>query len=659
MATPTPIVELDFEAAKDQLKNYLRSQTRFKDYNFEGSNMSVLLDVLAYNTYHNNFYTNMAMSEMFLDSAMLRNSVVSHSKELNYLPRSRKSPKATVRIRIDDTQGTIEDQTVVIPTYTEFSSSYLGQTFNFITNETYVARKTAPNVYETEDVEIFEGEVLASFEREGFLVDDNGVLRVALSNPEVDTDSIVCFIDAEATEDQNVFTYRADIFGVGALDKVFYLEPYFDNRYNIYFGNNVFGLQPSEFEDVKVRYRITSGPEANGANKFTTSFLPNVQITVTTINAATGGAERESIESIKNNAPKALQIQDRAITTNDYEILLKQEFPEISAVAAYGGDTLEPPQFGKVAISVYLNDNAQLISQTLANSYIEFLKNRTPLTIEPFFVKTEFLYADLGINVYYTQKETEMSPAQIEALVRDAVKKHSSVNLNKFDAKLRLSRLMKELNDIDSSIDSNAIIAKPIIEFSPTINRKYNPTFNFGTKLVRPYAYQQSEGFANYKPAVVSGVFDQNGTCVFFQDDGKGNIQIVTDDVANPQVVDPTAGTINYDTGEVKLLSFETESYPGSAIKIYANTEEDDVTTPSGRVFLVRDEDVRVNVYLDGVKQKKDTVSTDAATVTPPDQSGIVVNTGGGSGSAGAAGGSVYQTSQGGSSQGGSGSSGY
>jgi len=656
MATPTPIVELDFDAAKEQLKNYLRSQTQFKDYNFEGSNMSVLLDVLAYNTYHNNFYTNMAMSEMFLDSAILRNSVVSHAKELNYLPRSRRSPKAVVRVRIDDPQGTIEDQVVVIPTYTEFTSSYLGQSFNFITNETYVARKTGPNVYETEDIEIFEGEVLASFEREGFLIDDKGVLRVALSNPEVDTDSIVCFIDAEATEDQNVFTYRTDIFGVGPLDKVFYIEPYFDNRYNIYFGNNVFGLQPSEFEDVKVRYRITSGPEANGANKFTTSFLPNVQITVTTVSAAAGGAERESIESIKSNAPKALQIQDRAITTNDYEVLLKQEFPEISAVAAYGGDQLEPPQYGKVAISIYLNDNNQLVSQTLANSYVDFLKNRTPLTIEPFFVKTEFLYADLNVNVYYTQKETEMSPMQIEALVRGAIKTHSTNNLNKFDSKLRLSRLMKELNDIDASVESNAIFAKPIIEFSPTINRLYNPRFVFGTKLVRPYAFSTSEGFTNYKPAIISSVFDQNGVCVFFQDDGKGNIQIVTDDVANPKVVNPNGGSVNYDTGEVRLVNFETESYPGAAIKIYANTNEDDITSPSGRVFLIRDEDVRVNVYLDGKKQGTDVTTTDPITLTPPPDAGIEVASGG-SGGAGAAGGSVYsQSNQGGSS---GGSSGY
>lgn len=643
MATPTPIVELDFAAVKQQLKDYLRSQTQFKDYNFEGSNMSVLLDVLAYNTYHNNFYTNMAVNEMFLDSAMLRNSVISHSKELNYLPRSRKSAKAVVRIRIDDPQGSITDQTVVIPTYTEFTSSFQGNSYNFVTNQTYVARKTAPTVYETGDVEIFEGEMLASFEREGFLVDDDGNLRVALSNPEVDTDSIVCFIDAEATEDQNVFQYRTNIFGVGPTDKVFYIEPYFDNRYNIYFGKNIFGIQPSEFEDVKVRYRICSAAEPNGANSFTTSFVPDVQITVTTVQVATGGAERESIDSIKFNAPKALQIQDRAITTRDYEILLKQQFPEISAVSAYGGDALDPPQYGKVAISVYLNDDAQLISQTLANSYVDFLKERTPLTIEPFFVKTEFFYADLIVNVYYTTKETERTADEIDSIVRSTVAAYSTTNLNKFGGTLRLSKLSKEIDAIDTAIQSNSITAKPIIEFSPSINQVYNPRFVFGTELKLPYAYNNTQGFTNYQPAIVSSVFDQNGTCMFFQDDGQGNIQIVTDDRTNPQIINPNAGTVDYNTGVVTLINFETESYPGNAIKIYANTKEDDIRSPQGRVFLLRDQDLRVNVYVDGqiTSTAKVVDSTSQPVVVTSPVASIAPSAAGG-GDSGGAGGGIY-----------------
>ena len=621
MATPTPIVELDFDAIKNQLKTYLRSQSQFKDYNFEGSNMSVLLDVLAYNTYHNNFYTNMAINEMFLDSAQIKNSVVSHAKELNYLPRSRKSAKAVVRLVIDDVDNIIDTQTITVPTYTEFTTTYLGQTYNFVTNQTYVARKVGLTTYETDNIEIFEGEMLASFEREGFIIDADGVLRVALSNPEVDTDSIVVFIDAEQTEDQNVFQYRTNIFGVGPTDKVFYVEPYFDNRYNVYFGGNVFGLQPEAQEDVKVRYRITSGPEANGASAFTTSFVEGVDISVITVQNAEGGAERETIDSIKFNAPKSLQIQERAITTTDYEILLKQQFPEISAVSAYGGDQLEPPQFGKVAISVFLRDDNQLISQTLANSYIDYLKDRTPLTIEPFFVQTEFIYADLKIDVFYTSSDTDKSGDQIEALVRQVVANYSDTYLESFNSSLRLSKLSKDIDAIDTAILSNSIMAKPIIEFSPDVNIKSNPRFVFGTALKTPYAYMDENGFRNYKPSIRSSVFDQDAVCVYFQDDGKGNIQIVTDDLTNPQVTNPSAGTVNYNTGEIKLSDFITESYPNGAIKILADTQLNDINAPAGRVFILRDADVRVNVY-EGNQLKTtvstSTVNTDPITVTNP-----------------------------------------
>ena len=336
MANPkTPITELDFDSIKSQLKTYLQTQTQFKDYNFEGSNMSALLDVLSFNTFQNNFYTNMTMNEMFLDSAVLKNSIVSHAKELNYIPRSRKSAKATVRVTITDENAT--DSTVVIPQYSTFTANYQGELFTFVTNQTYVARRTAPSVYTADNVDIFEGSMLASFQREGFIVDGDGVLRVQLTNDEVDTDSIVVFVDAEETENRNIFTRANTIYGVKPDDKVFYLEPYLDNRYAVYFGKNEFGLQPEEFEDVRVRYRICSGELANGASAFTASFIEGATIAVTTLVASSGGLERESMESIRYFAPKALAVQERAVTTKDYEVLLQQAFPEITAVSAYGG----------------------------------------------------------------------------------------------------------------------------------------------------------------------------------------------------------------------------------------------------------------------------------------------------------------------------------
>ena len=612
MANPkTPITELDFDSIKEQLKLYLQTQTQFKDYNFEGSNLSALLDVLAFNSYNNNFYTNMALNEMFLDSAVLKNSIVSHAKELNYIPRSRKSAKAIVDILITDT--TSNESTITIPQYFALSANYQGESYNFVTNESYTARRTEVGKYVAQNVELFEGEMLVSFQKEGFIVDADGVLRVFLTNNEVDTDSIVVFVDAEATDDQNIFSRANTIYGVKPTDKVFYLEPYLDEKYSIYFGKNQFGLQPEEFEDVRVRYRICSGTEPNGANTFGNGFIgENGVVSATVVQAASGGQERESMESIRYFAPKSLQVQERAVTTKDYEVLLQQAFPEITAVSAYGGEQLDPPQFGRVAISVFLNDNTRIISSTLSNSYLGYLKERAPLGIEPIFKQTEFVYADMTVSVNYSKKNTEKSASDIEALVRAAIQKYSDDNLEAFDRTLRSSKLSAIVDALDSGILSNEISAVPIIEYSPPLNFNTNPTFRFETSLVRPYNYQAVNGFANFKPAVKSSPFDIDGSCVFFQDDGNGNIMIITDDVVNPQIINPTAGSVDYTKGEVKLTNFKVEAFTGSAIKVTAKTIDNDIKSPQGRVFILRDTDVKIVMELE--ERSKSSVSSAGTT---------------------------------------------
>lgn len=589
------ISELDFESIKTQFKDYLRSQTQFKDYNFEGSNMSVLLDVLAYNTFQNNFYANMAINEMFLDSAVLKNSIVSHAKELNYLPRSRRSPRAVVNVTIYD--NTIKGQTVTIPAYSDFKTSYLGVQYNYVNAQTYVARKTAPGTFVAENVEIFEGEMLSSFEREGYFVDSDGVLRVILTNENADTDSVEVFVDAEATDNSNVFLRKTDIFGVGPTDKVFYIEPYYDGRYSIYFGNNVFGLQPSEYEDIRVRYRITSGPESNGAFDFTLeSTTPNSTVLVETVQAAAGGADRETLESIRYFAPKSLQIQERAITTKDYEILLKQNFPEIAACSAYGGEDLDPPQFGKVAISVYLGEGREGLSTTLSSAYISFLKEKSPLAIEPVFVDSEFIYGCVTTEVYFNPKLTKKSAGELEVAVRDTISNYNTQYLDDFDVTLRLSKLSSLIDNTNDAIVSNSVSVCPYVVYSPAFNISESPSFKFYAKLVKPYPFKDSNGFADYKPAVKSSVFQYNYVDSYFQDDGMGNIQIVTSDLVNPQIVKPVAGSINYETGEINLVGFKTNYYAGSGIKILVSTANDDISAPAGRIFIVKDDDVTVTM---------------------------------------------------------------
>lgn len=611
MANPkTPITELDFDSIKTQLKTYLQTQTQFKDYNFEGSNMSALLDVLAFNSFQNNFYTNMTMNEMFLDSAVLKNSIVSHAKELNYIPRSRKSAKAVVTVTITSVSET--DSTITIPTYSVFTANYQGELYTFVTNQTYVARRTAPDTYVAQNVEIFEGSMLASFQREGFIVDADGVLRVQLTNDEVDTDSIVVFVDAEETENRNVFTRANTIYGVKPDDKVFYLEPYLDNRYAVYFGKNEFGLQPEEFEDVRVRYRITSGELANGADSFSASFIEDATISVVTNTVASGGLERESIESIRYFAPKSLAVQERAVTTKDYEILLQQAFPEITAVSAYGGEDLDPPQFGRVAISVYLDAETTLISSTLANTYINYLAEKSPLGIEPIFVQTKFIYTDVTADIVYSNKSTEKSKDELEALVRTTIKDYSKLELENFDTKLRGSKLSAKVDAIDTALLSTGLSFMPIIDWSPELNNKETPIFDFETELVKPYPYREANGFTEYKPAFKTTPFDVKGTCVYMQDDGLGNLMLVTDDITNPVVYKPNTGTIDYAKGLIKLNAIEIEAFDGSAIKIMARVKSSTYKAPQGRVFIIRDEDVKVNMILDEQPSSGTTSSSSA-----------------------------------------------
>ncbi len=290
------------------------------------------------------------------------------------------------------------------------------------------------------------------------------------------------------------------------------------------------------------------------------------------------------------------------MTASDYANLLKNRFPEIVSVAAYGGEELEPPQYGKVAISVYLGQGNDLLSKTAAAGYIDYLFDRTPLSVEPIFIDAEYFYAKMTVNVYYATSLTTKSVAQLETLVRNTIKNYSNDKLDDFNKTLRESNLNTLIDSADVAIQSNTIDSLPLIDFSPEINTELNPTFNFGAALVKPYAYNQTNKFSDYKPAIKSGQYDLDGVCVFFQDDGRGKIQIVSADTANQEVINNNIGTVNYDTGEVKLKGFKTESYNGAAIKITANTKTDDIIAPKGKIFAIRDSDVTVNIIETKIK---------------------------------------------------------
>jgi hypothetical protein len=382
------------------------------------------------------------------------------------------------------------------------------------------------------------------------------------------------------------------VFGVTPTSKVFYLDPYFDDRYSIYFGRNTYGEQPLPDIDVKVQYRVCSGSEPNGSSRFTTSFKPNV--TVTAVSAATGGAERENIDSIKFFAPKSIQIQERAVTASDYSILLRQRFPEIQSVSVYGGDELDPPQFGRVAISVNLEGDG-VLSETNKNEYVRYLADKSPLTIEPVFIDPEFLYSETIVDVTYSRKFTTKSTQQLESLIRSAILTYNNTNLDDFGETLRSSRLTSVIDAVDESVLSNSLCVNPIIEYKPVLNLTLNPKFKFETQLVKPYPYKAVNGFADFKPSVISSTFTFRGILSRLQDNGAGNMQVISAGSVNTQIINPSIGTIDYATGEVKLINFAIESFTGRAIKIYAASTSVDIKAPKSRVLMIRDEDIVVN----------------------------------------------------------------
>jgi hypothetical protein len=587
--TTTPllnITELDFFRAKNQLKEFLRNDPsgRFRDIDYEGSNISVLLDVLAYNTYQNNFYTNMAISEMFLDSAQLENSVVSHAKELNYLPKSATSARALVNITILGQENT--DATIVIPANTRFTTNQGPNRYNFYTKDQYLARRSGLN-YVAENVELFEGEIVD----EAFFVTE-GRKSIRLLNQNIDIDSIRVFENFEQPLDRIEYVFRKDIFGVSPTDPVYYLQPAFDGTYEVTFGSNRFGKEPPINSQVRVFYRITNGEEANGACRFTTSFVANAS--VITIDNATGGAQKETLTDIKNFAPKSIQVQERAVTGRDYEILLKQRFNEIQDVSVYGGDELEPPRFGKVAISVNVDGG---ISDILIAKYTTFLRDKTPIGIQPIFLSPEFMNVQAAINISYSSRNTRKTKSQIEGEVRELLQSYADENLGKFGSIFEVSRVSTLIDSLDLSIRNTTIDASPYILYSPEFNRIDNPVFTFGLPLQSPCRFARAAGTPSFNSFIRSSTFIYEGTEALFEDNGLGAINIVNArDRARGvfEFLRLNAGTVDYETGIAKLSNFIVDSYTGNGIRVAANTQEKNVTAPKSNVLLLNDDDIEI-----------------------------------------------------------------
>ena len=583
MSDFTPINQLDFFEMKESFKTYLQAQDRFADFNFEGSNLNVLLDVLAYNTFYNQYYNNVVISEMFLDSAQNKNSVVSHAKELNYLPSSRRSSYATINLTILADQ---ESNFFQIPRYTKFNARCGDKTYSFITEQEYIAERTSGNTFIINGVIVYEGRMV-----EEAVSIDNPIL----SNSNIDTTSLRITVNGVE------YIQKGDIFGVTSSDKVFYLQPEEDSRYSVQFGKNTFGVEPISTDVILANYRITNGAEANGVTSISIANRTlNQALSIATVITvfSDGGRDEETLDSIKMFAPKAQQIQERAVTKKDYDVLLRRRFPNINSVSVFGGDELDTPQYGRVVIAVDVANGEGATASELS-AFREYLKDKTPLTIEPVFVSTKFLNVGLDVKVKYDVLKTPKQANQIRTLIYDAIMSYADKNINGFNARYPSSQVANLIDAIDVAIISTEIESSAIIDYTPPIGLRESPTFEFNNALYQPYPYNADNGLSTYQSSLTSTVFTIDGEQVYLQDDGVGIIFAVKSNVATTSIHKRNIGTIDYATGKVSLSSIIFDGYEGDTIRLSVKTANDDVISQRDRILQIRQKDI--NVVVDSV----------------------------------------------------------
>jgi hypothetical protein len=578
---------LDFDTLKNTFKAYLRSQDRFNDYDFDGTNINVLLDLLSYNTFNNAFYLNMIGNEMFLDTAQLRDTVVSHAKELNYTPRSFKSAQANVNITIISNDTT--KRSIVVPKGTTFTSRFGTKNYTFSTGENIIIDNFTLN---TNGTVTFNGENITLYE--GYYITDTFVYnysqpqRFILTNKNVDAASISTVVVEDMGATTLLYNRSTSLFDVDGTSRIFFLQGAENETYELVFGDGVSGRRPKDNATVLAEYRISNGQLPNGCKDFTpdSSIDGETNIRITTNQPAASGSVSESIESIKFNAPRHFTTQERAITTEDYENLLKLNYPEINTVSAYGGEDLDPPQFGKVFVAVDLNE-VDGIPNIKKDEYYRFLKPRSPVSIDPVFVDPEYTYLNIVSTVRYDINVTRLTIDDIKTIVSSAILQYAQLNLNNFNRVFRYSKATQAIDNSQVSIISNETAVKVIKIFRPALGTLQAVDIRFGIELDTTRAVSAG-GFT-----ITSSDFTYKGQRAYLRDDGLGNIEIVS--VATDQLITPI-GTVDYVTGLLQLPNIEIERYPGSGIKIYAIPKSKDIATTNNVILNILEEDIDLTV---------------------------------------------------------------
>jgi len=549
------VSDLDFDNIKSNLKTFLQNQPEFSDYNFEGSGFAVLLDLLSYNTHYLGFNANMLANEMYLDSADIRKNIVSIAKMLGYTPTSAKSPVADISITINNVPTSTAS--ITMAKGTAFETTVDDVTYQYLTNAE-ITITPSDGVYTFSNVDIFEG-TLVSFR---YTVDSSDPdQRFIIPSELADMTTLKVQVQNSSTDSTtNTFTKTTGLTSINSTSKVYFLQESEDERYEIYFGDGVLGKKLDDGNIVICEYIVTNKEASNGASSFTLS--GNIggftDVSITTNSSSQGGSDPQTKESIRFNAPLQYSRQDRAVTTGDYETLVTELYPNAQAVSAWGGEDDENPVYGQVKIAIKAASGSTLTNQTKTDLVTQ-LKKYNVASVTPVIVDPETTDIILTTTAKFDEKATTKNADTIKSNIITSLDNYNTDTLQKFDSVFRHSKVVKQIDDTDTSILSNVTTIKVRKSFTPTLSTSTRYDVYFRNGIFNPHSGHKS----SMGGVITSSGFKVDGDTTniyYLDDDGEGNIRRYYFVGTVRTYANNTQGTVDYSTGQITINSLNVSS---------------------------------------------------------------------------------------------------
>lgn len=583
------VSDLDFNQIRDNLKTFMSGQSQFSDYDFDGSALSTLIDILAYNTHYNALYTNLAVNEMFLDSASKRGSIVSIANNFGYTPRSVTTSRVLVNVVNTDEISTAQYKS--IPKWTSFNSVVDGTTYVFWTIADYTSNK-AGSVYSFNNLELYEG-----LPQTQLYVCTEAEQKFILPNANIDIDTISITVQPSGERpDYEKYTRAKDVLDLTADSKIYFLKELEDGTYQLSFGSNNLGKSINIGNIITVQYLISNKDAANGATLFTYNgnTLGGVTSTVTVSTASYGGADKESVDEIRFNVGQSFFDQNRTVTPADYREIIKREYANIESINVWGGENNDPPVYGKVYISAKPY-NSLFLTPT-EKSYIreQILAPRNVVSITPEFVDPTYVELEVNTTAYYNKNRTTRSADQLKAAIFDTIESYTNDNLKKFNGVFRMSKFSAAIDATDQSILSNITTFKAYIEVTP----KYNIYGEYKLNLANPI---YSEGVPEEAFYTTGFYIDNTENVYYLDDDGLGKIRLIRiiAETNEKAIINDNMGSIDYAAGIIKISKLRVTNLLEPNFFFIIKTSSYDVVSVRNQIVDIPLNRVSVNVIED------------------------------------------------------------